>query len=145
MTGFDWNDPEYRTGDDYFKFDNPGDTISGRIIDISKQTWADDTSCPRLLLDTGNGNVYVTAGQKQLLQKLVEMNPQPGDSVSITFTGLLPLSGGRTMKEFTVTGHRPTPGAAAAAAPAPADAPAAPAAVNVDALAAAQALQQEQR
>lgn len=127
-----WNDPDLTVGGDYIKFDEPGTTIAGKVLSISKYDWGDGTYAPQLILDTDDGEKTVTAGQVRLKALLAETKPQPGDVITIVYVGTEPRPGGKTLKNFTVDVIRATNTAAA------------PPAASVDALAAAQALQQQQ-
>jgi len=137
-----WDDPTMKVNDDYVKFENPGDTITGRIIAASIHHWDDGSASPKLLLDVDGEEKSVTAGQVRLKAALAEKRPEPGDVITITFTDVEKRPGGKTLKHFDVTIVR---GGAAAAAPSPASAPVAAAAVfGEDALLAA-GLTEEQR
>lgn len=88
---------------DFFKFENPGDAITGTITALQVKTWPDGSSSPQLVLDTEDAEgVVVTAGQAQLKAKLFEQKPAVGDQVYIKFTETEKRSGGKTLKHFDV-------------------------------------------
>lgn len=120
-----WDDPDMRTTNTYFRFDQPGDTITGRINSIQARRWDDGTVSPELHLDVDGEETVVTAGQVRLKAALAELRPEPGDIITITMTELEKRSGGKTLKHFQVDIDRGTKSgkaapkvkAAAAAAP----------------------------
>jgi hypothetical protein len=125
-----WDDKEVFTSGDYVKFDQPGDTITGTITAIGKQVFERGDVALRIELDTAEGPKTLTAGQYRLKAALKEQRPSVGNVLTVTFTSLEKLSGGKTLKHFDVVvggnGHAPAapaPAAAPAAAPATAPAP----------------------
>lgn len=150
MSNSVWDDPALRVTSDYIKFESPGDTVTGTVIEVRTHTWDDGSKCPQVLLDVDGDEKSLTAGQVQLKALLAEQRPEAGDTLTVTFTGTEPRPGGKTLKRFTVNvergskpasggwgaeqdGHdwgNPTPPAAAAA--------------DADAIAAAKALLAEQ-
>lgn len=111
-----WDDPDMKVADDYIKFENPGDTVTGRIIAARIHRWDDGSASPQLLLDVDGEEKSVTAGQVRLKAALAEQRPEPGDVITITFTDLEKRPGGKTLKHFDVSVDRK--GGAAPAAPA---------------------------
>lgn len=128
-----WDSPELASGGDYIRFDQPGDSVTGTVIDIRLQRWDDGTVSPQLILDTDDGEKTVTAGQVRLKAALAEQKPEKGDRITITYTSMEKRAGGRTLKHWDVSVIRAgDPAAAKPAAPAAAPQPpaAAPAAAN---------------
>ena len=97
-----WDDPSLSMDTDYVTFENEGDTIKGQITGIYAHTFVDGKVAPKLTLDTDQGQKILTAGQFQLRQKLSDLRPNIGDTITVTFTGMNNLGGGRTMKLFDV-------------------------------------------
>ena len=97
-----WDDPELRPSGDYFKFEQPGDTITGTITAIRKHTFADGKVAAELVIDTDDGPKSVTAGQVMLARKLAEVRPSEGDKIAIRFDQTEQRQGGKTLKHFTV-------------------------------------------
>ncbi|TFH97815.1 hypothetical protein [Micrococcus lylae] len=119
---FNWN--EHAVAADFFKFENPGDTIAGTITAITEQTWPDGKKDPQLHLATDDGTeTAVTCGQIQLKTKLVAAAPNIGDHVKLTFTHSESRAGGKTLKHFDVQ-VTPAGGAPATPEQQPAQAPA---------------------
>jgi len=122
-----WDDPSLSMDTDYVTFENEGDTIKGQITGIYAHTFADGKVAPKLTLDTEQGSKILTAGQFQLRQKLSDLRPNIGDTITVTFTGMNNLGGGKTMKLFDVNVAKsadtpaPTAGAPAPVAAAPTD------------------------
>lgn len=120
-----WDNPEMSVGGDYVKFDQVGDTVTGRILVVGMKRWDDGSVAPQLLLDTPEGEKTLTAGQIRLKAALAEKRPEEGDTLTVTLSDIEKRSGGKTLKHFTVDVTRkgdPAPAAApAAAAPAVAD------------------------
>ena len=58
-----WDNPEMSVGGDYVKFDQVGDTVTGRILVVGMKRWDDGSVAPQLLLDTAEGEKTLTAGQ----------------------------------------------------------------------------------
>lgn len=120
---------EFDTPSEYVKFETPGDTVTGIVSEIRRHTWDDGSASPQVVFADGRS---VTAGQVQLKALLASQRPLPGDELTITFTGIEPRPGGKTLKLFDVTVQRA--GSADAATPA----------ATPEALAAAKALLGEQ-
>jgi hypothetical protein len=102
-----WDDPELQTGDNFFSFDNVGDTLQGRIELIKRQIWADGSVSPQLFLTAPDGtDVILSAGQIRLKNELVAQRPAPGDDIWIRMTKVEPRGGGKTLKHFEVRVRR---------------------------------------
>lgn len=102
-----WDDPELQSGDNYFSFDNVGDTLQGRVEIIKRQVWADGSVSPQLFLTDPQGNdVILSAGQIRLKNELVAQRPAPGDDIWIRMTKVEPRGGGKTLKHFEVRVRR---------------------------------------
>jgi hypothetical protein len=129
MTESIWDDADLKSNDDYIKFDNVGDTVTGKILSIRKHVFDDGKAVPQLLLDVNGEEKTLTAGQVRLKAELSEKRPGVGDVLTVTLSNIEKRSGGKTLKHFDVT----LGGAAPAVAPV-AEAPA------VDAQAAAAAI-----
>ncbi len=136
-----WDDPTINTTGNYFKFEQPGDTITGRIVAIDARRWDDGTVSPQLHLDVDGDDITVTAGQVRLKAALAEQRPEPGDSITITMTDLERRAGGKTLKHFKVdvtrAGSTPaakTKGKAATPAAAPVNADQAYTAEQIEAM-----------
>lgn len=99
-----WNEFERPTGDypDRFKFENEGDTVSGKITQIRVATMPDGSRYPSITIDTGERTVEVLASQTQLLRLLASTQPKTGDQITITHTNVEKLAGGKTLKHFTI-------------------------------------------
>jgi hypothetical protein len=123
-----WDDADLKSNDDYIKFDQVGDTVTGKIISIRKHTFDDGKVVPQLLLDVAGEEKTLTAGQIQLKAKLSELRPGVGDVLTVTMSNVEKRAGGKTLKHFDVTLGGAAPAAAAPAAP-PVDAQAAAAAI----------------
>lgn len=122
-----WDDADLKSNDDYIKFENVGDTVTGKILSIRKHVFDDGKAVPQLLLDVAGEEKTLTAGQVRLKAELSEKRPGVGDILTVTLSSIEKRSGGKTLKHFDVTlGGAP--------------AQAAPAAPAVDAQAAAAAI-----
>jgi len=113
MTGF-WDQPELARPSDFISFKNPGDTVTGVIKALRLQTFVTMENgvqktkiSPQLDIETSDGLRTLTAGQMQLQAELLEKQPNVGDMVTITMTGVQKRPGGKTLKEFTVTVGQP--------------------------------------
>lgn len=112
-----WDDPEMRVGSDFVRFDDVGDTITGRIVALKAHRWDDGSVSPQLFLDCDGEERTVTAGQVRLKAELAEKRPEEGDTITITLTQIEKRSGGKTLKHFDVAvrrGNDPAPAAAVA-------------------------------
>lgn len=109
-----WADPDFAVGGDYVKFENVGDTVTGKVIAVRKHVWDDGSVSPQVLLDVDGEEKTVTAGQVRLKAALAEKRPQPGQHVTITLTDIEKRSAGKTLKHFDVQVGTPV---AAAASP----------------------------
>jgi hypothetical protein len=108
-----WDDPELRVSDDYVKFDNVGDTVTGTIVSLRAHRFDDGKVVPQILLDTADGERTLTAGQVRLKAALAEKRPEVGDTLTVTLTNIEKRAGGKTLKVFDVA---VTPAGAPAAA-----------------------------
>lgn len=99
-----WDDFKKESGDfpDRWKAENIGDSVKGKITSLRVATMPDGTQLPSLTIDTTNGEREVLASQSMLLRRLVEIQPKIGDTISIAYTQLEKLNGGRTLKHFDV-------------------------------------------
>ena len=112
-----WADPDFAIGGDFVKFENIGDTVTGKVIAVRKHVWDDGSVSPQILLDCDGEEKTLTAGQVRLKAALAEKRPQPGQFVTITMTEIEKRAGGKTMKHFDVQVGMPvTPAATAPAA-----------------------------
>ena len=115
-----WDDPDMKIADDYIKFTDVGDTVTGRIIASRIHRWDDGSASPQLLLDVNGEEKSLTAGQVRLKAALAEQRPENGDTITITLTDIEKRSGGKTLKHFDVKVVRAGGEAPAAAQAAPA-------------------------
>ena len=97
-----WDDPSIRTGGDYVRFENLGDNVNGTITFVGIHTFEDGKRAAKLIIDTADGEMTLTAGQVQLASKLAEARPEVGDIVDITYTRSEKRAGGKTLKHFSV-------------------------------------------
>lgn len=117
-----WDDPELVSASEYVKFETVGDSIAGRVLAVQVHRWDDGTACPKLIIETADGEEKaLTASQMRLKALLAEQRPEAGDQITVTFTEVEKRPGGKTLKHFDVAVTR----AGAKAAPAPVAAPAA--------------------
>lgn len=134
-----WDLPEIRSGGDFIKLENVGDTVAGTITAIRAHRFDDGKVVPQILLVTDDGEEKtLSAGQVRLKAELAEKRPEAGDHLTITLTNIEKRAGGRTLKHFQVeikpgAGQQTAPAAAPVATPAPT----APAQPDPQALAAA--------
>lgn len=149
MTESIWDDPELKSNDDYVKFDDVGDSVTGKILAVKKHTFDDGKVVPQLLLLVDGEEKTLTAGQIRLKAELADKRPGVGDVLTVTLSNIEKRSGGKTLKHFEVIvgGAAAAPAAAPVAAAAPAAQPAssAPAGVDPAALAALQNLSDEEK
>jgi hypothetical protein len=102
MTESIWDDPELKSNDDYIKFDDVGDTVTGKILAIKKHTFDDGKAVPQLLLDVSGEEKTLTAGQVRLKAELADKRPGVGDVLTVTLSNIEKRSGGKTLKHFDV-------------------------------------------
>ena len=116
-----WDDPDLRIGGNYVKWQNPGDSVTGEILALRKRVFDDGKAAVELIIKPDDGDeVTVTASQYELKDKLAEVKPAVGDRIGIRFDSVEQLSGGKTLKHFTVQVQNGT--GAPAAEPEPAQA-----------------------
>lgn len=102
-----WDDPDMKVNDNFVKFDNVGDTISGEIITVRAHRFDDNTVAPQILLKDGDGEERtVTCGQVRLKAALAQERPEAGDRITITLSDVEKRSGGKTLKHFDVNVQR---------------------------------------
>jgi hypothetical protein len=126
-----WDDPEMRVASDYASFNEVGDSVSGVVTGVYAHRFDDGKVVPKIMLDTSNGEIALTAGQVRLKAALAEKRPEVGDTLTVKLTEIEKRAGGKTLKHFDVT----------VAKGAGAPAPAAPTDMTPEQLAAVQLLQ----
>jgi hypothetical protein len=97
-----WDDPEMRTASDYAKFEVIGDYISGVVTGVFAHRFEDGKVVPKIMLDTGDGEVALTAGQVRLKAELSEKRPEVGDMLTVKLVDIEKRAGGKTLKHFDV-------------------------------------------
>lgn len=97
-----WDDPEMRTASDYAKFEVVGDYISGVVTGVFAHRFDDGKVVPKIMLDTGDGEVALTAGQVRLKAELSEKRPEVGDMLTVKLIDIEKRAGGKTLKHFDV-------------------------------------------
>ena len=80
-----------------------GDSIGGKIVAMRVATMPDGNTYPSLTLDNNGVQREVLASQSMLLQRLAALQPKVGDTITIEFTQIEKLAGGKTLKHFNVT------------------------------------------
>ena len=111
-----WDDPEMRTASDYASFNEVGDSVSGIVSGVFAHRFDDGKVVPKIMLDTADGEIALTAGQVRLKAELSEKRPEVGDTLTVTLTEIEKRAGGKTLKHFDVVvvkGGKPAPAAAA--------------------------------
>jgi len=103
MSSSVWDDPEFRVGGEFVKFDDVGDTVTGVILDIRKNRFDDGKVVPQILLNCDGEERTLTAGQVRLKAELGEQRPEIGDTITVTFTENEKRAGGKTLKHFDVS------------------------------------------
>lgn len=99
-----WDDPELRTGGEYVRFDQPGDTITGKIVAQRTHRFDDGKLVPQIILDCGDeGERTLTAGQIRLKAELAALRPTNGDTLTVTLTQIERRAGGKELKHFDVS------------------------------------------
>jgi len=113
-----WDDPEMRVASDYASFNEVGDSVSGVVTGVYAHRFDDGKVVPKIMLDTSNGEIALTAGQVRLKAALSEKRPEVGDTLTVTMTEIEKRAGGKTLKHFDVNVAK---GAGAPVAAAPTD------------------------
>lgn len=102
-----WDDPELRSGGEFVKFEQPGDTVAGTITAIKKHRFDDGNVVPQIYLTTDDGEERtLTAGQVRLKAALAEQRPDVGDHLTVTYERQEKRAGGKTLKHFAVSVRR---------------------------------------
>jgi hypothetical protein len=84
----------------FFNFENPGDSIEGRIIDFY------NIKSPAIGIDTGNKEYFVglTEGLKRIIKSCIaKQEISKGVNIKFTYTDVQELDKDRTFKHFEVT------------------------------------------
>ena len=127
MTTIDWGEFQGSSGDwQKFRFEAPGDSIAGEIVELRIATMADGTRMPALTIKIEDGSEWsLLASQMGLQRALAQHRPATGDTIAIVYTGDGEAKPGKSApKLFDVVVKR-SDQAEAAPAPAPAAAPSA--------------------
>jgi hypothetical protein len=112
-----WDDPEMRIASDYVSFNEVGDTVTGVVTGVYAHRFDDGKVVPKIMLDTAEGEVALTAGQVRLKAELSEKRPEVGDTLTVTMTEVEKRAGGKTLKHFDVSVVKSGSPAPATAAP----------------------------
>ena len=91
-----WDDPEMRVDSDYAKFEMIGDYISGVITGVYAHKFDDGKVVPKIIIDTGDGEVTLTAGQVRLKAELSAKRPEVGDMLTVKLIDIEKRAGGKT-------------------------------------------------
>jgi hypothetical protein len=87
----------------WVRWDEPGDSITGKVVELRDGQGYKGDSVPELLLDTVDGEKILTAGQVDLRKGLSAAQPEVGDEITIRFTGYGQAKGGQNPpKHFAV-------------------------------------------
>ena len=97
-----WDDPEMRTASDYASFNEVGDSVSGVVTGVFAHRFDDGKVVPKIMLDTADGEIALTAGQVRLKAELSEKRPEVGDTLTVKLTEIEKRAGGKTLKHFDV-------------------------------------------
>ena len=97
-----WDDPELAQVSEYVKFENIGDTVSGCVLSVIAHRFDDGKVVPKIILETDDGEIALTAGQVRLKAALADQRPEPGDTITVTLTDIEKRAGGKTLKHFDV-------------------------------------------
>lgn len=101
-----WDDPTIKAAGNFVTFTDVGDSVSGVITAISRQTFQNkdgESVAPQLMLTCDDGEERtLTAGQIRLKMALVEQRPEVGDHLAISLTQVEKRGGGKTLKHFDV-------------------------------------------
>lgn len=88
---FDWdNSGIVMPSDNYFKFNDIGDSITGVITDIESKTFDGDSSPTAqlyLLVEGEEDPIIVTCGSTNLKSLILNTKPQRGQTITITHNG----------------------------------------------------------
>jgi hypothetical protein len=106
-----------RIASDYVSFNEVGDTVTGVVTGVYAHRFDDGKVVPKIMLDTAEGEVALTAGQVRLKAELSEKRPEVGDTLTVTMTEVEKRAGGKTLKHFDVTVVKNGSPAPATAAP----------------------------
>jgi hypothetical protein len=100
-----YDDPDMASGGGAFvKFAAIGDKVSGTVTAVRKGTDFAGNPCPQLDLATDDGEAQtLTAGQANLKNQVMAQRVDVGDHFTAVYSSDQTLTGGRTMKVFTVT------------------------------------------
>ena len=99
-----WDNPEIKTGSVYVSFQDVGDSVSGTVTGIFAHfDEMYNKVVPKVILDTDDGEMIITAGQVRLKMALTEQRPEVGDNLTVTMTEIEKRAGGKTLKHFDVT------------------------------------------
>lgn len=98
-----WDDPELRTASEYASFVDIGDSVSGVVTGVFAHRFDDGKVVPKIMLDTADGEIALTAGQVRLKAALSEKRPEVGDTLSVKLIDIEKRAGGKTLKHFDVS------------------------------------------
>ena len=112
-----WDDPEMRTASDYASFNEVGDSVSGVVTGVFAHRFDDGKVVPKIVLDTAEGEIALTAGQVRLKAELSEKRPEVGDTLTVKLTEIEKRAGGKTLKHFDVDVTKGTGAPVVVAAP----------------------------
>ena len=100
----DWDEfvPENKSR--FVTFKAPGDTFSGRIIDLrAVEDHFDPTKrVPELTFDEDGEKRVLTANTYDLKVKIAQLRPKVGDDLGVRLTEIRPLDNDKSMKVFDV-------------------------------------------
>jgi hypothetical protein len=119
-----YDDPDLRDDDDYpdqVRFSQVGDSVRGHITRIEKINTRYGPTL-KYWINTGQREMTMLAGSKNLKGQLISLRPRPGDMIDIRLVELRSGSNG-TLKVFDIETYESGSGGAAASTPAPSTPP----------------------
>jgi hypothetical protein len=104
VPGF-WDDDEVRkaaAGGEYASLREVGDTVDGKVSRLRKRTFNEGKSDERTAIEIEfEDGPTLTAGQVLLMRGLYELQPVPGDELSIVLADI-ERRAGKTLKRFRI-------------------------------------------
>lgn len=112
---YDYTQHAPRGGGSYVKWDRQGMRLEGVVVTVGTGRDFDGNPVPELKVrDASGGEHIVSCAQTILHDKIIELQPQPGDQIVIDHTGMAGQA-----KNFEVTVTKPTQAPVQQAGPAP--------------------------
>lgn len=71
----------------WFKFREVGDEVTGEVLEVREGATFNGDPVPELVLGTEDGQAIITASQVMLLEAIIDVAPEIGETIRVAYVG----------------------------------------------------------